>query len=83
MMMNKRLKDISRVLPAAVTAMMLLFMTAAGAWAEETREPPTLLQIDNAETTGKQWAETLGFREPLKTLEVTQRYDSYIDLIND
>ena len=38
--MNKRLKNISRILPAVVTAMMLLFMTAAGAWAEGTQEPP-------------------------------------------
>ena len=82
--MNKRPKNISRILLAAVTAMMLLFMTAAGAWAEGTQEPPKILWFYDKELE-KQWTEIMGLSEPLKSLdsEVNHSYDNYIDLIND
>ena len=66
----------------AVMAIMLCVMTAANAGAEGTQEPPTLLWIAGEETE-KQWAEMLGFQEPLKSLVAKQHYDSFIDLIND
>ena len=66
----------------AVMAIMLCVMTAANAGAEGTQEPPTLLWIAGEETE-KQWAEMLGFQEPLKSLVAKQNYDSYIDLIKD
>lgn len=66
----------------AVMAIMLCVMTAASAGAEGAQEPPTLLWITGEETE-KQWAEMLGFQEPLKSLVAKQHYDSYIDLIND
>ena len=80
--MNKRLKNVSCILPVAVIAIMMFLMTAANAGAEGAQEPPTLLRIAGEETE-KQWAEMLGFQEPLKSLVVKQRYDSFIDLIND
>ena len=80
--MKTRLKNISRILLAAVMAMMLLFMTAAGAWAEGTREPPKLLDHDTG--LEKQWSEITGLSEPLTILNVNHlQYDSFIDLIND
>ena len=66
----------------AVMAIMLCVMTAANAGTEGAQEPPTLLWIAGEETE-KQWAEMLGFQEPLKSLVAKQHYDSYIDLIND
>ena len=66
----------------AVMAIMLCVMTAANAGAEGTQEPPTLLWIAGEETE-KQWAEMLGFQEPLKSLVAKLHYDSFIDLIND
>lgn len=66
--MNKRPKNISRILLAAVTAMMLLFMTAAGAWAEGTQEPPKILWFYDKELE-KQWTEIMGLSEPLKSLD--------------
>ena len=66
----------------AVMAIMLCVMTAANAGTEGAQEPPTLLWIAGEETE-KHWAEMLGFQEPLKSLVVKQRYDSFIDLLND
>ena len=66
----------------AVMAIMLCVMTAANAGTEGAQEPPTLLWIAGEETE-KQWAEMLGFQEPLKSLVAKQHYDSFIDLIND
>ena len=66
----------------AVMAIMLFVMTAANAGTEGAQEPPTLLWITGEETE-KQWAEMLGFQEPLKSLVAKQHYDSFIDLIND
>ena len=66
----------------AVIAIMLFLMTAGSAGAEGAQEPPTLLWIAGEETE-KQWAEMLGFQEPLKSLVAKQHYDSFIDLIND
>lgn len=66
----------------AVMAIMLCVMTAANAGTEGAQEPPTLLWIAGEETE-KQWAEMLGFQEPLKSLVVKQHYDSFIDLLND
>ena len=80
--MNKQSDKFFCILLAAMTAIILLLMTAACAWAEGKQEPPRLLQISDVET-GKQWAEMLGFREPLESLPITQAYDSYTDLIND
>ena len=65
----------------AVTAIMLFLLTAASAGTEGAPEQPTLWRIN--EETEKQWTEMLGFQEPLKSLVVKQRYDSFIDLINE
>lgn len=66
----------------AVMAIILCVMIAANAGTEGAQEPPTLLWITGEETE-KQWAEMLGFQEPLKSLVAKQYYDSFIDLIND
>ena len=60
----------------AVMAIMLCVMTAANAGAEGTQEPPTLLWIAGEETE-KQWAEMLGFQEPLKSLVAKRKHPKH------
>ena len=58
-----------------IMAAILLSLPITSACAENSLTPPTLSWITETEQ-ATQWAEILGFVQPLESLRVTQGYDN-------